>query len=698
MSRKGLVIVESPTKAKTLDRFLNGRYRVMASQGHVMDLPSSAMGIDVEHGFTPRYVVIKKRQPVLKELKAAAEHVGELWLATDPDREGEAISWHLSQLLGQGRRIHRAIFHEITPHAVEEAFRHPLPLDTNKVNAQQARRILDRLVGYSVSPLLWRKVSRGLSAGRVQSVAVRLIVEREREIRAFVPQEYWTIDATLTPAAKEQPFVARLVKRGEQELEIKTKDEAETLVRELQSAEYRVLSVTEGQRRRHPLPPFTTSTLQQEAYNKLHFSASRTMRVAQQLYEGIELGAAGPVGLITYMRTDSVRLAQEAEQAIRATIERRFGKKYLPESPRRYRSRKGAQEAHEAIRPTQMDHPPEAIKGYLTPDQLKLYQLIWARAIASQMNPAVYAVTTVEISAGDPSASSGGMYRLRATGTQAVFDGFTAVYAVAEEERAEGTKPQTLPKLTAGDLLRLLGLTPEQHFTRPPPRYSDASLVKALEEKGIGRPSTYAPILQTVIDRTYVQRQGGAFAPTELGEMVTGLLVQHFPKIFDVKFTAQMEEELDEIEEGRLDWVRCLENFYAPFQGSVKQASAQMKSVKGQVTPTDETCPQCQKPLVIKWGRHGKFMSCSGFPACKFAKAITTGVKCPELGCDGELVARRSKRGSFYGCSRYPACRHIQRALPLQNPGHPSQMAHGQEKRLDGPCASGAAAPQDAGP
>ena len=660
--KKGLVIVESPTKAKTLEKFLGGRYIVRASQGHLVDLPSSSMGIDVEHGFTPKYIVIKKRRPIVKELQAEAKKTGELWLATDPDREGEAISWHLGTLLGEGKTVHRAVFHEITPHAVEEAFKHPQSLDMNKVNAQQARRVMDRLVGYSISPILWKKVSRGLSAGRVQSVTVRLVVEREREIRAFVPKEYWSIEATLTPTAKEQPFVAQLIRRGDQDLEMTAQAEAAAIVQTLQTAAYTVASVTESQRRRNPYAPFTTSTLQQEGYHKLRFSASRTMRVAQQLYEGIELGSEGPTGLITYMRTDSVRLSTEAEQQIRAYVTTRFGKQYLPESPRRFKSRRGAQEAHEAIRPSEVQRTPDSIKAHLTPDQLKLYQLIWARAIASQMNPAVYAVTTAEIAANE--------YRLRATGTQLVFDGFTAIYAVADEAEEEAKQPQVLPPLAAGDPLRLITLTPDQHFTKPPPRYSDASLVKTLEEKGIGRPSTYAPTIQTILDRNYVQRQASALAPTEMGEIVTDLLVQHFPTILNETFTAQMEDELDQVEEGTLEWARCIATFYAPFQASVTQAQEAMESIKKQVVQTDETCPQCQRPMVIKWGRHGKFISCSGFPECKFAKSITTGVKCPEPGCEGELVARRSKRGSFYGCSKYPACRHVQRTL--QPPAEPS--------------------------
>ncbi|MBI4313469.1 MAG: type I DNA topoisomerase [Candidatus Omnitrophica bacterium] len=657
-----LVIVESPTKAKTLNRFLAGRYRVIASQGHVMDLPSSSMGIDVEHDFTPKYVVIKKRKPLVKELKAEAKDVKELWLATDPDREGEAISWHLSNLLGEGKKVQRAVFHEITPHAIEEAFQHPQAIDMSKVNAQQARRVLDRLVGYSISPLLWQKVSRGLSAGRVQSVTVRLIVDREREIRAFKPREYWSIEATLTPEKKEHPFTAQLVKIGEEDLELKNQAQSDRLVEILKSAAYSVDKVTESQRKRNPLPPFTTSTLQQESYHKLRYSASRTMRIAQQLYEGIELGEEGPTGLITYMRTDSVRLAEDAEKSIRATIEKKFGKPYLPDAPRRYKSRKGAQEAHEAIRVTDIERAPENIKSYLTPDQLKLYQLIWSRTLASQMNPSISKVTAVDIRATAEKAKPSA-YQFRATGTQMVFDGFTAAYAVAEEESDDAPKSQLLPALTAQEILKLLRIAPEQHFTKPPPRYSDASLVKTLEELGIGRPSTYAPTIHTILDRNYVQRQAAALMPTELGEIVTDLLVQHFPAILDTKFTAQMEGELDGVEEGKMDWVKCVREFYAPFQGAVAQAQAGMESVKKQVVETGESCPQCQRPIVIKWGRHGKFLSCSGFPECKYAKTITTGVKCPEPNCTGELVARRSKRGSFYGCSSYPDCRHVQKTL-----------------------------------
>ena len=662
-----LVIVESPTKAKTLERFLGGRYHVRASQGHLVDLPKSTMGIDVEHGFTPKYIVIKTRRPVLKQLKADADKADELWLATDPDREGEAISWHLSTLLGEGKTIRRAVFHEITPRAIEEAFKHPHELDLNKVNAQQARRVMDRLVGYSISPLLWQKVSRGLSAGRVQSVAVRLIVDREREIRAFVPREYWTIEATLTPMGKEQPFVAQLVKIGEADVDLKAEAEAKQVAAVLEKASYAVAGVSETQRRRNPLPPFTTSTLQQEAYNKLRYSASRTMKIAQQLYEGVTLGQEGPTGLITYMRTDSVRLAAEAEREIRAYVERRFGRRYLPDQPRRYRSRKRAQEAHEAIRPTEIGHTPESVKPHLSPDQYKLYQLIWARAVACQMNPAVYAVTTADITAKAKAAEHAAHQlqecRLRATGTQLTFDGFMAAYTTAEEDEGETVGTQVLPPLAAHDPLRLLKLSPDQHFTKPPPRYSDASLVKALEEQGIGRPSTYAPIIQTIMDRNYVQRQGGALQPTELGEIVTDLLVQHFPMIMDVKFTALMEDELDHVEEGRLDWVTCVREFYDPFKSLLGTAQTQMQSVKRQVEQTNEVCPTCSRPMVIKWGRFGKFMSCSGFPECKFSKTITTGVKCPAPGCAGELVARRSKRGSFFGCSRWPDCKHVQRPL-----------------------------------
>ena len=661
MKKGGLVIVESPTKARTLDRFLGASYKVIASQGHVMDLPASQFGVDLEHGFAPKYIVIMKKRSIVKELKTTAAKYKELYLATDPDREGEAISAHLATLLGKGKKIYRAVFHEITPEAVKAAFEHPRAIDEHKVDAQQARRILDRILGYSLSPLLWKNVGRGLSAGRVQSVALRLIVDREREIRAFTPLEYWEIEALLeklkTRPQEPSRFTAALETVDGKKADLKNEESATGIVKELEGASFVVSAVTKKATQRHPSPPFTTSTLQQEAFNKLGFTAARTMRVAQQLYEGIELGGEGPVGLITYMRTDSVNVAQEAAVQAKAFIQKKFGASFLPEAPRKYRSRRGAQEAHEAIRPTSVARTPDEIRGSLTPDQLKLYTLIWNRFVASQMASAKLELTTVDIAAG--------RCGLRASGTQVLFPGFLKVMRPEEEkEEEEPTRSQLLPELTKGEKLKALSITPSQHFTKPPPRYTEASLIRTMEELGIGRPSTYAPTIQTISTRGYVNHQGRALVPAELGETVTDLLSQHFPKVLDVQFTARMEEELDEVEEGKLKWAACVKEFYGPFAEALKAAAVEMQSVKRAPEPTNEICPQCGKMIVVKWGRNGKFLSCSGFPECRFAKPISTGVKCPEPGCDGEMVQRRSKRGFFFGCSRYPACRHIERQLP----------------------------------
>ncbi len=668
---KALVIVESPTKAKTLDRFLGSGYKVIASLGHVMDLPASQFGVDLENGFTPKYIVIFRKRKLVKELKETAAPFKELYLATDPDREGEAISAHLNTLLGKGKKVYRAVFHEITPDAVQAAFQHPRQIDEHKVEAQQARRILDRIVGYSLSPLLWKNVGAGLSAGRVQSVTLRLIVDREREIRAFQAVEYWEIDAILeklSPKLDEpKRFTASLQMIDGKKTELKIKEDTEKIVQELQKLPFLVADVTRKDTQRHPSPPFTTSTLQQESFNKLGFTAARTMRVAQQLYEGIELGAEGPVGLITYMRTDSVQVAAEARSQASHFILEHFGSPFLPESPRVYRSKRGAQEAHEAIRPTSVKRTPDQMKGYLTPEQLKLYALIWNRFVASQMASARVEMTTVDMSAG--------RYGLRASGSRILFPGFLKVIQPEEEESKATT--QLLPALTKGEKLKTIEITPSQHFTKPPPRYTEASLVRTMEELGIGRPSTYAPTIQTLSNRGYVHHQGRALVPAELGETVTDLLSQHFPKVLDVKFTARMEEELDKVEEGKQKWATCVKEFYEPFADALKAAAAEMVSVKKAPEPTNENCPQCGKVIVIKWGRKGKFLSCSGFPECRFAKPITTGVKCLEPGCDGELVQRRSRRGLFYGCSRFPACRHIEKQLPsLESP---------EQKQADGP-------------
>jgi DNA topoisomerase-1 len=667
-SKRSLVIVESPTKAKTIHKILGKDYCVKSSMGHLIDLPASSMGIDVEKDFQPTYIVIKGRKKNLDELKKEAKASGQIYLAPDPDREGEAISWHLAGALKKGNEkkpIYRVVFHEITEHAIKEAFQHPGKIDMDKVNAQQARRVLDRIVGYSLSPLLWQKVGRGLSAGRVQSVALRLIVEREREIKAFVPQEYWEIEAELEKqsavgsrqsAEKQDPFKAKLEKVDGEKAQVSNEETAKKLVEDLEKATYTVADIKEQDKKRNPQAPFTTSKMQQESFNKLRFSSERTMRIAQQLYEGIELGNEGSAGLITYMRTDSVRVAETAVQEVRSYIGTRFGEKYLPEKPNFYRSKKQAQEAHEAIRPTTVARTPEKVKPCLTEDQYRLYELIWNKFVASQMTPALYKQTTVDIEAG--------RCLLRTTGSHLLFDGFTVLYRDSDEEE---DKELQIPSLSLKEVLHLIQLIPSQHFTKPPPRYTDASLVKTLEEKGIGRPSTYSPTIQTVVDRHYVDRREGALHPTELGMVVTDLLVKHFPRILDYEFTANMEERLDEIEERKENWVEVLRRFYGPFAAMLETAKEEMKKVKKSEVKTDQICDKCGKPMVIKWGRYGRFISCSGFPDCKNAKPITSGVKCPEPGCTGELVQKRNSRGRvFYGCSRYPDCHHLASRLPKE--------------------------------
>jgi DNA topoisomerase-1 len=654
---KNLVIVESPAKAKTINKFLGRDYTVVASMGHIIDLPKSKLGIEVENDFKPEYIVIADRKRNLQTLKKDAKEKHAIYLAADPDREGEAISWHLKGALADSKKkFYRVSFDEITKEAVRAAFKHPRDIDMNLVNAQQARRILDRIVGYTLSPLLWKKVSRGLSAGRVQSVAVRLIVEREDEIKKFVPQEYWDIIAELKRKADtvKEKFTAKLEKFKGKPVEIRRHDEAQHIVAALKKEQFTVADIRESKKKKHPFPPFTTSKLQQDAFNKLRFPAARTMHVAQSLYEGVDIGKEGPVGLITYMRTDSVRISKEAQGAARNYILEKFGKKYYPETPNFYKSKKTAQEAHEAIRPALPLREPDSVKKFLSHEQFKLYQLIWNRFIASQMSDALYSQTAVDIKAGE--------YLFKASSTKLLFDGFTAVYEVKEADAEEARNH--LPQLSVGMPLDLLGLLPGQHFTKPPPRYSDASLVKALEELGIGRPSTYAPIIHTIVARDYVTRDAGYFRPTELGEIVTRLLMKHFPKVLDVEFTARMEDELDGVEDGEIDWLVLLKSFYSPFMHSVELARSEMKDVKREISATNEICSLCGKPMVIKWGRRGKFLSCSDYPRCKNAKSITSGVKCQREGCDGELVLRRSRRGPFYGCTRYPKCTYTARRLP----------------------------------
>ncbi len=659
--KKSLVIVESPAKAKTITKFLGPDYEVTASMGHVMDLPKSSMGVDVTKDFEPRYVVISRNKKTVSRIKKEAKGKERIYLAPDPDREGEAISWHLANILGNSSSsIHRVVFNEITRRAVKKAFENPREIDMNKVNAQQARRILDRIVGYNLSPLLWKKVGRGLSAGRVQSVVLRLICDRENEINSFKPQEYWVIEVKLskmTNARDQMPegtelrsFIAALIEVEGKKPEISNQQQSEAIVSGLKDKDFIVDKIEKKEKKRNPSPPFITSKLQQEGYNRLHFSVHKTMQIAQQLYEGIEIGDEGSVGLITYMRTDSVRVSADAEQEAKTYIEKTYGTRYIPASPMRYKSRKGAQEAHEAIRPTSVQRTPEFVSKFLTPDQHKLYHLIWSKFVASRMSPALISTTTVEIKAGE--------CLFRANGSSIIFDGWMIVL---DEKKS----PVIMPSLEKDEKLLLDEIMPGQHFTKAPPHYTDASLIKTLEEQGIGRPSTYAPIIRTILTRDYVRRDSGAFLPTELGTIVSGLLVRHFPKILNEGFTAEMEVKLDEIEEGNRDWVSVLKAFYFPFMEDVKTAQSKMRDVKKEVIPTSEVCKECGRPMVIKWGAHGRFLACSGFPECKYTKSITTGVKCPMSGCDGELVERHIKGGRFfYGCSNWPGCKHTTRKLP----------------------------------
>jgi DNA topoisomerase-1 len=651
MKAKSLVVVESPTKAKTISKILGDEFKVVSSMGHLIDLPLKELGVDIEKGFEPEYVVISGRQKILSSLKKEAEEKENIYVATDPDREGEAIGYQIKERLFKKKKVLRVNFHEITPAAVNEAFKNPREFDLKMVEAQIGRRVLDRIVGYFLSPLLWKKIARGLSAGRVQSVALRLIIEREREIQKFVPQEYWEIEAQLKKKKEEQSFKAELAKVDEKKAQIINKEEADSIIADLKDKEFKVSEIKKSEKKRYAEAPFITSTLQQESFNKLRFNATKTMIIAQQLYEGIDIGQEAPVGLITYMRTDSPRVAPEAIKEVRDHIAKNFGKEYVPEAPNVFKVKKLAQEAHEAIRPSLINRFPDSLKEFLSPEQYKLYELIYNRFVASQMNPARNLVTTVNIAADK--------YLFTASGSALIFDGFTAAWGKPEEDKEKNI----IPPLEKDEVLDLLKLDPSQHFTKPPARYSDSSLVKALEEDGIGRPSTYAPIISTLILRDYIRRVRGYFNPTELGFKVCDMLVEYFPKIMDEKFTALMEEELDEVEEGRLDKLKVLNDFYAPFKASLDFAQA---NIKKEVVTTEEICDKCGKPMIIKWGRKGKFLSCSDFPKCKNSKSITSGVKCPEPGCGGELIERRSKRGFFYGCSNFPKCKFTSRNLPQE--------------------------------
>jgi DNA topoisomerase-1 len=690
---KSLVIVESPAKAKTIQKYLGKGFTVEASLGHVKDLPKSTLGVDTSNHFETDYVVIPGKEKVLAKLKKLAGPMDAIYLAPDPDREGEAIAAHLAGELARNGgaskkkkkkedaevppRIQRVTFNEITKRAVQAAFEHPRAIDQNLVDAQQARRVLDRLVGYQVSPLLWDKVRRGLSAGRVQTVALRLIVEREREIKAFEKKEYWTIDAHLA-ASKPPAFDARFLGKGEEKIEVTNGEDAEKIRAALEHADWLVRSVDKKERRRNAAPPFTTSKLQQDSSRKLRFSVKRTMMIAQRLYEGVELGEEGLVGLITYMRTDSTRVAPEAIQEVREYVGQEYGAAYLPETPNTYKEKKEAQAAHEAIRPTSAMRHPDQIKQYLKEDEHKVYKLIWQRFVASQIMPAVFDQTTVDI---DAKAKTGDVFWFRVTGSVMKFDGFLRVYEESKEGKDEEDEElkHKLPALEAGQKLTLKELKPEQHFTEPPPRYNEASLVKELEERGIGRPSTYSAILSTIQERQYVQKLGGKFTPTEIGLVVTDLLVENFRDIFDVAYTARLEEELDEIEEGKEKWTDTLAEFYKKFTKDLKYAEKHMENIKRMEKPTDEKCENCGAPLVIKWGKHGSFYACSTYDkedpnTCKFTKENP--INLPDLdsadvqettqeeyceNCGRVMVLKRGRFGQFMACTGYPDCKTTRR-------------------------------------
>ena len=660
---KSVVIVESPAKARTIGKFLGPDYRVESCMGHVRDLPKKTFGVNIEDGFRPTYRLLPDRRQVVARLKKAAAGAPAVYLATDPDREGEAIAWHLLKALGVSeRRARRVTFNEITRRAVSRGFGEPRGLDMNLVNAQQARRILDRIMGYQLSPLLSRKVARGLSAGRVQSVAVRLIVEREKEIQAFEPKEYWEITATLAPEAREATFKSKLSRLEGQKPEIPDEATAKAVVERLAGERFVVAEVATRRSHSSPLPPFATSQLQQAASVRLGFRPRKTMRVAQQLYEGVEIGEEGSVGLITYMRTDSFRIADEALAECRSFIERELGGDYLSPEPRVYRSRRGAQEAHEAIRPTSVERTPESLEAYLTPDQLKLYRLIWERFVACQMAPAAYDVTTVVVRAGPA--------EFRVRGRVVVFEGFTRVY---QPPRRGGKDEQPLPELAAGMVLDCREIVPSQHFTKPPPRYTEASLVKTLEREGIGRPSTYAEIITKIQERGYVELRDRLFYATELGILTNDVLLPFFENIINTNFTSQMEEHLDAIEEGRVDWRSVLREFYEPFRADLERAYREMPSVKKRMAkPTGEKCPQCGAEMVVRMSKRGRFIGCSAYPKCRYTKPLDEGgrppdepleEKCPE--CGAGLVVKSGRRGRFIGCSAYPKCRYTR---PLEQP------------------------------
>ncbi len=675
---KNLVIVESPTKAKTIGKYLGKQYTVKASLGHVKDLPKKDLAVDIDNDFKPVYEVIEGKKKLITELKQAAKGAEAVYLAADPDREGEAICYHLQEELADrknGPKIFRVMFNEITKNSIKKAFEAPGSVNLHLVDAQQARRVLDRLVGYKISPLLWDKVRRGLSAGRVQTVALRLIVEREREIKAFQSKEYWTIDVSL--AAKKPPVLtAHLAKKNDENIEIGNEEGAKSIVDTLADAAYVVKSVTNREKRRNPVPPFITSTLQQEASRKLRFSVKRTMMLAQKLYEGVELSKdEGSVGLITYMRTDSTRVSQEALEEVRGLIGERYGEQYRPAIPNVFKSKKDAQDAHEAIRPSSVLRTPDAVAKYLQEDELKLYNLIWMRFVASQMAPAIFDQTTIDV---DAKGKDGASYLFRATGSVEKFDGFLKVYKEGKDQKDEEDEEEKakLPAVSEGETLKFRSITPEQHFTEPPPRFNEATLVKELEADGVGRPSTYASILSTIQEREYVRKEGGKFFPTELGMVVTDLLLESFNDLFDVTYTARMEAELDEIEEGKIDWRMAMSEFYDRFQKDLEHAAVHMTDIKRMEEPTDFICEKCGKPMVIKWGRHGKFIACTGYPDCTSTREIPAedgavseqdeAEYCDN--CGRPMVLKKGRFGQFLACSGYPDCKTTKQLGAAQKP------------------------------
>ena len=646
-----LVIVESPAKAKNIKGYLGKGYEVVASMGHVRDLPSARLSVDVEHGFAPKYAIIKGKEAFVKDLKKKADKSDYVYLATDPDREGEAISWHLANILELDLKDkNRVTFNEITKHGVTEGMENPRSIDIDLVDAQQARRILDRLIGYKLSPFISQKIRRGLSAGRVQSVALRLVVDREEEIRAFVPQEYWSIDAKFTNPPSKKVFAAAIYGKDGKKIQINSKEESDKILSELDGAEYTVASVKKGTRKKSPTPPFITSTLQQEASRRLSFQARRTMKAAQELYEGLDVKGLGTVGLITYMRTDSLRISDEARAAGNQFILDNYGEKYLPKKPRFFKSKGNVQDGHEAIRPSMPGVTPESVKGSLTNDQYKIYKLVWERFIASLMENCLQETVKVEIAAGD--------YTFTASGYTVKFDGFTALYEESKDD-ASSDSSAPLPELKQGDALRLKSILGNQHFTQPPARYTEASLTKALEENGVGRPSTYVTITSTIVAREYVKREGKQFVPTELGEAVTKLLEDRMPNIVDVKYTSKMEADLDKIDSGEKNYIDMIRHYYDEFEKPLEKAKIEMQGVKIKLKEeeTDEVCEKCGRNMVVKVGRFGKFLACPGYPECKNTKPLflRTKAKCPE--CGGDVIEKKTRKGAaFYGCSNYPNC------------------------------------------